>query len=1042
MKKTICFIIVIIMSLSYSMTVFSNEPVGTYHEIDLSRIDQERIDKLVNGILRKSKVPGASIILVNGEETKYLSYGYANKENEIVPTQDTLYELGSMSKAFTALGILLLEDQGKLSLSDPVSDYIPWFRVYYKGTHDGESIKNEVELTIANLLYHTSGIPFKTIGYIPEGASENMLEAAVKTLIGTQLDFYPGDRYQYATINYDVLGYIIQIISGQTYEDFMQENIIGPLGLDNTYMFPDEAKISGSLAQGYKMTFFRSQPYDAPSYRGNTPAGYIISNTKDMERWMRIQMGLIEVQDQYKKIIEKSHTGNTTVASEGNYYYAYGWQVNIKGKDILHGGNNPNYSSMLIMQPEDKLGICILTNMNSNAVDYLSDNILNIIQGKNISKYTSDSYKNLDAVFSIVMIGSVVFGLLFLILLLRAFIDFVKRKRIRNKIKGAKVAGLLFAIPLIVFFGFCLYYLPNILLERLPWNAVNVWGTPTIMAGCILVFITFNIFMLYILLTFNFPKDNEKGYLALIPLSLINGIASSLIIFTINESFNRNLEYSKELLLYFIFALLFFIYTIKLLQGRLIVITNEITYEKRMNMIDKIMCSSYQAIEGIGKERIFSGLNNDCTELAHVPALIVSFASNLLTIFFCLLYLLSKSVYAFIASLGIIVLNGFISFITSRIAYKYWEENRNIQDTYYGQMQDLVNGFKELVLNKLRRFAFWLDMKKYSRLSTELNKSASIKFLNFDLYNTLMYNVVFGVVVFLFPILFLNIDANQLRENLFIVFYMIGPFGAIAGTIPKFTQLNVNIKRINKLIVDLNEVSTGDTNIEQEIDISYPENITIQFNDVTYKYITKNKDVNKLENDFTLGPITTEFKSKEVVFITGGNGSGKSTLGKLITGLYSPQCGKIYINGKETALNEQNELFSSVYTDYNLFKKLYGIDYEGKKEKILEYLELMKISDKVEINGEGEFKSIDLSTGQRKRLAFIVSCLEDKPMMIFDEWAAEQDPEFRHYFYDEILPMLKKQGKGIIVITHDDRYFDRADRIIKLERGMRVVGND
>ncbi|BCJ96190.1 hypothetical protein acsn021_37590 [Anaerocolumna cellulosilytica] len=1041
MKKIICIIIVIIMSLSASKNVFSAESLSTFQEIDLNKIDQERIDELMNEVLIKSKVPGASVVLVNGEETKYLSYGYADKENEIIPTQNTLFELGSMSKAFTALGILLLEDQGKLSLDDFVTDYIPWFSVRYKGIYDGERIDEEVELTIANLLYHTSGIPFKTIGYLPEGTSENMLQATVKTLVNTQLDFYPGDRYQYATINYDILGYIIQIISGQTYEDFMQEHVIDPLGLDNTYLFQKEARKSGLLAQGYKITFFDPQPYDAPRYRGNTPAGYIISSAKDMERWMRIQMGLIDVPVQYEEIIEKSHIGNTTVASQGNNYYAAGWEVNLKGKNILHDGNNPNYSSTLLMQPENKLGICILTNMNSNAVNYLANNILNIIQGKDISRYTLDLYKSLDTVFSIVIVGAVMLGLLFVFLLLKAFIELIKGERIRSKLKGAKVAGLLLAIPLMVFCGFCVYYLPNILLERLPWDAVNVWGASTIMAGCIVGYITFNIFMLYILLTFNFPKDNEKGYVALIPLSLINGIASSLIIFTINESFNRDLAYSKELLLYFVFALLFFVYTIKLLQGRMIVITNEITYEKRMNMIDKIMRASYQAIEGIGRERIFSGLNNDCAELAHVPTYTVSFASNLLTIIFCLLYLLSKSIYAFVASLGIILINGFISFITSRIAYKYWEENRNIQDTYFGQMQDLVNGFKELALNRLRRFAFWNDMKKYSRLSTELNKTASIKFLNFDLYNTLMYNIVFGVVVFLFPILFLDINTNQLRENLFIVFYMIGPFGAIAGTIPKLTQLNVNVKRINKLIDDLEEVSTGDITIEQEINTSYPKVITIQFKEVTYKYISKNKEGIKIEGDFTLGPITTEFKSNEIVFITGGNGSGKSTLGKLITGLYSPLSGRICINGKVAALKEQNELFSSVYTDFNLFKKLYGIDYVSKKEKILEYLELMKIHDKVEINGEGEFKTINLSTGQRKRLAFIVSCLEDKPMMIFDEWAAEQDPEFRQYFYDELLPMLKKQGKGVIVISHDDRYFDKADRLIKLERGMRVIDN-
>ncbi len=1040
MKKAICILITCLICFCVYTNATATDLDENQISIDLENIDQESIDNMVNNILKKSAVPGASIVLVNGEQTKYLSYGYANKEEKIKPTSKTLFELGSMSKAFTGLGILLLEDQGKLSLDDPVSKYIPWLEMQYSGTHDGNTVNGNVELTIANFLYQTSGVPFKTIGYIPEGTSVNMLENTVRTLVGTKLDFYPGDQYQYATINYDVLGYIIQVISGQAYEDFIKKNILIPLGLNNTYLFADEAKETGLLAQGYKMSFFFAQPYDAPRYRGNTPAGYIISNAEDMERWIRIQMGLVEISEQFDRIIARSHIGDTTVASQGNYYYASGWSVNIKGKDIQHSGSNPNYSSMLIMQPENALGICILSNMNSNAAGYLGNNILNIVQEKEITTYTSDSYKNLDFIFSAVIIIAISLGLLFLILLLKAVIDLLQKKRIREKIKGAKVAGILLAIPLMTFLGFCIYYLPNILLYRLPWDAVNVWGSSSIMRSCLLGFITFNIFMIYVLLTFNFPKEKEKGYVALIPLSLINGIASALIIFTINESFNRNLEYSKELLVYFVFALLFFVYTIKLLQGRMIVITNEIAYEKRMNMIDKIMCSSYQAIEGIGKDRIFSGLNNDCAALAQVPGMIVGFASNLLTLLFCLSYLLTKSVWAFVASLGIILINGFISFMTGRIASKYWEKNRDIQDTYFGQMQDLVNGFKELVLNKLRRFAFWLDMKKYSRMSTELNKTASIKFLNFQLYNTLMYNIVFGVVVFIFPIIILSLDANQLRENLFIVFYMIGPFGAIAGAVPQLTQLNVNVKRINKLIADLDEVSTGDETVEQEINVSYPKNISIRFEDVVYKYITKNKNGEKEESEFTLGPINAEFKSGEIIFITGGNGSGKSTLGKLITGLYSPLEGKIIINGENAELREQNELFSSVYSDFNLFKKLYGIDYQQKKEKIEEYLDMMKIKDRIKINEEGELESIDLSTGQRKRLAFIVSCLEDKPMVLFDEWAAEQDPEFRAYFYDVLLRMLQKQGKGIIVITHDDRYFGKADKLIKLERGALVYG--
>lgn len=1032
MKKIISIVMIIIVFFFNMSNVFAVKE----KDINLANIDYEQIDGLVNEIMNKSKIPGLSISLVNEKQTKYLSYGYIDLKGEEKTTQYTLYELGSMSKAFTALGILLLEKQGKISINDKISKYIPWLRVYYKGKHDGIKVNGEVELTIANLLYHTSGIPVQTIGTIPPGTSDDMLEQTVRTIVGMSLDFYPGDRYQYATINYDVLGYIIQIVSGNSYEMFIKKNILNPLGLKHTYLHRNKAEKLGVLSKGYKITFFKPQYYDAPIYRGNTPAGYIISNAYDMERWMKIQMGLVDIPKEYKKLINKSQVGDTTVASHNEYYYAAGWNINIKEKDIRHSGNNPNYSSVIVMRPDKKIGICILSNMNSNATEYLADNILNMIEGKEVTTYTSDFYKSLDSFFSVLTIISVLITILYILLLIKSIIELVKKKRTRIKLKDVKVAGIILAIFIIAFGGGCIYYLPNILFQRQPWGAVTVWGSKAIPIGCFTSYFAFIIFMLFVLLTFNFSKEKEKGYMSLVPLSLLNGVSSALIIFTINESFNRDMEYSNELLVYFIFSVVFFVYTIRLLQGRLIVISNELAYEKRKNMIDIIMNSSFQSIEMIGRDRIFTGLNNDCEALAQIPSIVVGFFSNLLTLVFCLSYLFSKNFWAFIASLGVLLLNGLISLVTSRNASKYWEKNRDVQDKFFEQMQALVNGFKEIVLNKKRRLEFGREIKNYSKLFTELNKVVSIKFLNFSLYNSLMYNTIFGIIVFLFPLIISDLNINQVRENMFIVFYMIGPLGAVVGFFPQLTHLNVNAKRINRLIEDLDDNSNNRDKLRKEVEIVYPKHISIKFNNVVYKYVITNEEAEKSESEFTLGPITTEFRSGEIVFITGGNGSGKSTLGKLITGLYRPTDGEVLVNGKTVELTFLNELFSSVYSDFNLFKKLYGIDYNQKKRVMQDYLELMKISNKVEVNQDGEFKSINLSTGQRKRLAFVISYLEDKPMIIFDEWAAEQDPEFRACFYKILLPMLKEQGKGVIVITHDDRYFNCADKLLKLERGI------
>lgn len=993
----------------------------------------EDFDKIVEKSLRKSGTPGAAIAIVSGEEVYLRNYGYADKDLKEYVTGDTLFELGSMSKAFTALGILYLEHEGKLNLSDNVKEYIPWLVLNYDGEYKGQKIDGEVPITIADALYHTSGIPFKSIGYIPEGNADDMLDKTIQSLVDTDMDFYPGTKYSYATINYDILGLIIEKISGKSYESFIRDTVLVPLGLNNTYLYREEAKKNGQLASGYKIQLFDVVNYDAPIYRGNTPAGYVISSSSDMARWMKIQMGLMDVPQNYRLIIDKSHKGNSTVASSGDNYYAAGWSVNIRGESISHGGSNPNYSSMLTMDNEKNVGICILSNLNSNASSYISDNFFNLLYNRRITKYKNDSYKTLDLIFTILFVGSIIASFMLLILQGISIIEIIRKKRIREKLKGVKVAGIILAIPIMVFYGYCIYYLPNILFNRLPWEAVNVWGSKSIMYGSIGVFFAGILFFIYVLTTFNFPKLREKNYITLIPLSIINGLTSALIIFTINESFNRDLEYSNELLIYFIFALTFFVYTIKLVQGRLIIITNELAYEKRINMIDKIMNSSYQAIEKIGSSRIYSGLNNDTGAVAQIPGMIIQFASNILTLIFCLAYLLSNSLAAFIASISVIALNGFISLLTSRLASKYWEKNRDIQDVYFNQMSDLVYGFKELVLSKLRKIAFWKEMKYYSRLSTELSKEAAVKFLNFGIYNTLMYNIIFGVVVFAFPLFIIGISVNDLRETLFMVFYLIGPFGAVMGIIPGITQVKVNLKRINKLINDLDEVATD--LIENHIVTNSTKPISLHLEDITYSYVTKNEENGDVDTEFTLGPINLEIKTGEIIYITGGNGSGKSTLGKLITGLYAHQTGEIYINQKNCNILDLNTAFSAIFNDFHLFNKLYGIEMSNKRGEVHELLKLMKLDKKVVLDDNGELKSLNLSTGQKKRLAYIVCYLDDKPFILFDEWAAEQDPEFRQFFYMQLLPRLKEKGKGVIVITHDDRYFNLADKMIKLEQG-------
>ncbi|WP_312432627.1 serine hydrolase domain-containing protein, partial [Lacrimispora sp.] len=300
MKKTIVFVLTILILISGFAT----------QSYALSDAKSAAIQSLLDDSCRISGVPGMSISILADDEVFYFSSGYADREKGLTASENTLYELASVSKAFTGMGILLLEEQGRLSMTDSVQNYLPWFALKYQGKPvDMQS------LTLNNFLHHTSGLTNgRHTQNIPQGNTPDLLQKTVENLVDAELAFPPGEQYNYGTINYDVLGLVIETVSGQSYEDFMREQVFQPLGLHQTYVYKEDARATGQLAQGYRSSFFMTTPYNAPDYSGNKPAGYIISCTKDMARWMGIQMGIVQdIPEIFHTVIEKSHQGDMSV---------------------------------------------------------------------------------------------------------------------------------------------------------------------------------------------------------------------------------------------------------------------------------------------------------------------------------------------------------------------------------------------------------------------------------------------------------------------------------------------------------------------------------------------------------------------------------------------------------------------------------------------------------------------------------------------------------------------------------------------------------
>tara|TARA_B110000285_G_C15010703_1_gene556285 strand:- start:316 stop:1179 length:864 start_codon:yes stop_codon:yes gene_type:complete len=248
--------------------------------------------------------------------------------------------------------------------------------------------------------------------------------------------------------------------------------------------------------------------------------------------------------------------------------------------------------------------------------------------------------------------------------------------------------------------------------------------------------------------------------------------------------------------------------------------------------------------------------------------------------------------------------------------------------------------------------------------------------------------------------------------------FLIGPIGGIIGGISIYNNANAAAKNV--------------LDLEQELEMAeneiYSDEVLHSFDKIELKNVTFQYPVSDGASPFEIGPINMTIESGQTIFVTGGNGSGKTTFIRLLTGLYHAKRGYVIVDGQKITdekIDAYRNLFTSVFSDFHLFKYLYGIPQE-QTEEADEWLDILELSHKVQLDKK-TFSTIDLSGGQRKRLALLSCVLENRPIYIFDEWAADQDPYFRQKFYDQILPKLKQRKQTVISITHDDKYFHKAD---------------
>jgi putative pyoverdin transport system ATP-binding/permease protein len=517
----------------------------------------------------------------------------------------------------------------------------------------------------------------------------------------------------------------------------------------------------------------------------------------------------------------------------------------------------------------------------------------------------------------------------------------------------------------------------------------------------------------------------------------ISGMGSAAAIALINRSISQitpaHPQAPPELLWGFAGLVVVSLVTTLVSQFLLAQLAQDAIYKLRLRISGWILASPLRHLEELGTSRLLATLTEDIQAISSGVFSIPTLCVNAAIVMASLVYLGWLSIGVLVGTLVFMALSISLVQVLINQAVRSFTDAREENDALMNHFQAITNGIKELKLHSQRREDFLQEDLQVTAANLREYRIGSQRAIALSSgIGELSFFLLLGLLVYGLPQI-QTVSAELLSGYVLTISYLMRPIGNTLAILPNLGLAGVALRKIDTLGLSL--ASRAETFARTTSSPDEFKQIDIQ--QATHSYQLAGED-----KTFTLGPIDLRLHPGELVFIVGGNGSGKSTLAKLITGLYVPDRGEIRLDGQ--IVDDRNrelyrQLFSTVFADFYLFDRFVGLGLTDGDAQANLYLDKLQLTHKVAIS-EGKLSTTALSQGQRKRLALLTAYLEDRPIYLFDEWAADQDPFFREVFYQQLLPELKQRGKAVLVISHDDRYFHLADRVLKLDYGKIVVG--